>query len=394
MRILFLSAWFPYPPNNGSKLRIYNLLRGLAEHHEVTLLSFADQSDVDPNAPALRFLVRDLHVIPWKPFTPNSWRARFGFLSLTPRAVVDTYSPEMASQIERTLSDSDYDVIIASQMGTAAYGHLFQNVPALFEEVEITVLFEQFSRAPSPWRRFRYGLTWAKHRRYLARLLRHFQACTVVSEQERKLLSRAVPDHPPIEIIPNGVNLNDYRNIHEEPEPNTLIFTGAFTYSANHDAMTWFVGQVYPLIQAQVPDVHLYITGNHADKPLPPADGVTRTGYVDDVRPLVARSWISLAPLRVGGGTRLKILEAMALRTPVVATSKGAEGLDVQDGEHLLIADTPQAFADAVIRLLKDPALRQRLTDNAYQLVREKYDWAVIMPRFLHLIEQVAREKG
>ncbi len=390
LNILFLSSWFPYPPNNGSKLRIYNLLRGLAEHHALTLLSFADRSDVDPNAPALRSLVRDLHVIPWKPFTPHRWRARIGFFSLTPRSVADTYSPEMALRIEQSLSTRNYDLVIASQITMAGYAPCFRGLPALFEEVEVGVLYEQFTRATSPWRRFRYGLTWAKHRRYLARLLRHFQACTVVSEQERKLLSQAVSDHPPIEIIPNGVNLSDYENVHEEPEPNTLIFTGAFTYGANHDAMTWFVGQVYPLIRAQAPDVHLYITGNHADKPLPPADGVTRTGYVDDVRPLVARSWISLAPLRIGGGTRLKILESMALRTPVVATSKGAEGLDVQDGEHLLIADTPQTFADAVIRLLKDPALRRRLTDNAYQLVREKYDWAVIMPRFLDLVERVA----
>lgn len=394
LSILFLSGWFPYPPNNGSKLRIYNLLRGLAERHDITLLSFADQSDVDPNTPALRALCRGVQVVPRKPFAPHSRRARLGFFSLTPRSVVDTYSPEMARRIEQTVSARNYNVIIASEITTAGYAPRFQGLPALFEDPEMGVLYEQYARATSPRQRFRYGLTWAKHRRYLARLLRHFQACTVVSEQERQLLSQAVPAHPPIEIIPNGVNLSDYENVHEEPEPNTLIFTGAFTYGANHDAMTWFVGQVYPLIQAQAPDVHLYITGNHADKPLPPADGVTRTGYVDDVRPLVARSWVSLAPLRIGGGTRLKILEAMALRTPVVATSKGAEGLDVQNGEHLLIADTPQAFADAVICLLKDPALRRRLTDNAYQLVREKYDWAVIMPRFLHLVEQVARGKG
>jgi len=390
MKILFLSGWFPYPPNNGSKLRIYNLLRGLARRHEVTLLSFADQPGVDPEAPALRSLCRDVRVVPWKPFDPHSLRAQLGFLSLTPRSVVDTFSPDMARHIEGMLSAGHYDVIIASQIMMAGYSPGFCGLPALFEEVELGVPYEQFAHASSLRRRIRYGLTWLKHRRYLGRLLCHFRACTVVSEQERRLLSRTVPNYQAIEIIPNCIDLSDYGDVHERPQPDTLIFTGSFRYFANHDAMVWFLREVYPHIQAQAPDVHLTITGDHANLPLPPADNVTLTGFVDDVRPLIASSWISLAPIRQGGGTRLKILEAMALRTPVVATPKGAEGLEAHDGEHLLIADTPEAFAEAVVRLLKAPGLRQRLADNAYQLVRGKYDWAVVMPRFLDLVEQVA----
>jgi glycosyltransferase involved in cell wall biosynthesis len=154
--------------------------------------------------------------------------------------------------------------------------------------------------------------------------------------------------------------------------------------------MTWFLQEVYPRIQAQAPDVCVTITGDHADLPLPPADNVTLTGFVDDVRPLIASAWVSLVPIRVGGGTRLKILEAMALGTPVVTTSKGAEGLDAKHGEHLLIANSPEAFAEAVIRLLQEPGLRQRLADKAYQLVQERYDLAALMPRFLDLVERVA----
>jgi polysaccharide biosynthesis protein PslH len=155
--------------------------------------------------------------------------------------------------------------------------------------------------------------------------------------------------------------------------------------------MVWFLHEVYPHIQAKIPDIHLIITGNHANRSLPSASNVTLTGYVDDIRPLIARSWISVVPLHTGGGTRLKILEAMSLRTPVVTTPKGAEGLDVQAGQHLLIADTPEAFAQAVVRLLQDPALRRQLASDAYQLVREKYDWMVIMPHFLELVERAAR---
>lgn len=390
MRILFLSGWYPYPPNNGSKLRIYSLLRGLAQHHEVTLLSFADQPDVDPEAPQLRSLCREVQVVPRKAFDPRSWRARLGFLSATPRSVIDTFSEEMAQCIDQTVSQGEFDLVIASQWSTAVYGRHFQGLSALLEEVEVGVPYGQFAQASSAWRRARYGLTWAKHQAYLGRLLRCFRACTVVSEQERALLSAVVPVYQAIEVIPNCINLAEYRDVRGSPQTNTLIFTGSFRYSANHDAMTWFLDEAYPRIQARAPGVRLIITGDHADLPLPPADNVTLTGFVDDVRSLIEAAAISLVPVRVGGGTRLKILEAMALHTPVVATAKGAEGLDVQHGEHLLIADTSEAFAEAVLRLLGDPTMRQRLADKGYQLVRDRYDWAAVMPRFLDLVERVA----
>lgn len=389
MRILFLSPWYPYPTNNGSKLRIYNLLRGLAPHHQVTLLSFADQPQVDLTYPELRSLCSEIQVAPWKPFQPHSWRARLGFFSLTPRSVIDTFSPEMAQRIKQALTERSYDLIIASQAGMAGYGAYFGGLAALFEEVELGVPYESFIRAGSVRARIRHGLTWAKHRRYLAGLLQYFGACTVVSDQEQQLLSSTIPIYKAIEVIPNCISLADYSNVCQTPQPKHLIFTGSFRYSANHDAMNWFLQEVYPYLQSQVPDVRLTITGDHANLPLPPAANVTLTGFVDDIQSLVASAWVSLAPLRVGGGTRLKILEAMALRTPVVATSKGAEGLEAKSGQHLLIADTPQEYAEAIICLLKDSQLRQKLVNNAYQLVSEKYDWAVAMPRFLNLIERV-----
>jgi glycosyltransferase involved in cell wall biosynthesis len=136
--------------------------------------------------------------------------------------------------------------------------------------------------------------------------------------------------------------------------------------------------------------VRLVITGQPGERPLPPAENVTLTGFVGDVQPLLASAWISLAPIRLGGGTRLKILEAMSLGTPVVTTGKGAEGLAVRNGEHLLIADTPEAFAAAVLRLLKEPELHHQLADNACHLVSRKYDWVVVWPEFLRLVETVA----
>ncbi|GIK57619.1 MAG: glycosyl transferase family 1 [Chloroflexota bacterium] len=390
MRILFLSGWYPEPPNNGSKLRILNLLRGLAQHHEVTLLSFSDDAQVDVSTSELRTLCPQIEIVPANQFIAAGWRARLGFFSLTPRSVLATRSAEMEKRLAQLLANGRYDLIIASQLGPAGYSDCFQGVPALLEEVEVALLRERYTQATALQDKARHGLTWAKQKRYLKRLLADFRACTVVSEQEKALVAEVSPAYRDVTVIPNCINLAEYKAVAVKPEPNRLIFTGSFRYHANHEAMTWFLGEVFPLILAKAPDVQLTITGDHANLPLPSLKNVTLTGFVDDVRTLIASSWLSLSPLLVGGGTRLKILEAMALHTPVVATSKGAEGLDARPGEHLLIADTPQAYAEAVLLLWRDPALRQRLADNAYQFVAEQYDCAVTIPRFLALVERVA----
>jgi len=392
MKILFLSRWFPYPANNGSKLRVFHLMRSLAARHEVTLLSFKGPDEaVDVDAPALRAICQDVHVVSWKPFNPNSLKARLGVLSPQPRSVLDSYSPDMEARLKALLAAEQFDVIVASQIGAAGYGRFFNGTPALFEEVELGIFQEQVARAESFRSRLRYQLTWAKQKYYLRDVLRYFQACTVVSEQEKRLVETAVPGYQNVDVIPNCMNLADYKDVWATKRPNSLIFTGSFTYHVNHEAMVWYLRKVNPLVQAQIPDVHLSITGDHADLSLPPANNVTLTGFVDDIKHWIASSCISLAPIFMGGGTRLKILEAMALRTPVVATAKGAEGLDVEHGRHLLIADTPREFATAVVRLLREPELHQKLTENGYQLIAEKYDWPSITPRFLDLIERVAR---
>lgn len=391
MRILFLSQWFPFPPNNGSKLRIYNLLRGLSERHEITLLSFTDQPEVDPDMPELRALCQEVHILPWKSFEPQSWRARLGFLNIIPRSIVDTFSPEMVLLIEQILSTKDFELVIVSELNALSYGRYLRGLPALIEDPELGVLYERYAHASTVWQRFRHGLTWFKLRHYLARQIRFFSAGTVVSDREKELLSQAIPNFKAIEVIPNCINQAEYRGIRQTPKPNTLIFTGSFRYQANYDAMVWFLREIFPLVQAQASAITLTITGDHANMPLPPANNVTLTGFVDDIRPRIASAWVSLVPLRLGGGTRLKILEAMALGTPVVTTSKGVEGLDARHDIHLLVADTPQAFAEAILRLLKEPGLRQHLAGQAHQLVREKYDWAVVMPRFLNLAEKLAQ---
>jgi glycosyltransferase involved in cell wall biosynthesis len=391
MKILFLSSWFPYPANNGSKIRITNLLRGLADHHKVTLLSFTDQPNGSKDVPELQALCQEIQTVPRKPYKPDSRRARLGFLSLTPRSLVDTFSSDMRLLIQKKSLGGSYDLVIASQLGMASYSPYFEGVPALFEEVELGLFIEPFSQATSRRSGVRNGLTWGKLRYYLSRLVRNFEAFTVVSRKEHQLLAQFVNTNQNVEIVPNCVDLKNYQGFGKERErANSIIFTGPFGYAANYDAMTWFLKEIYPDVLERIPDANLMITGDHENLPLPNMEAVTLTGFVDDVRPLIAESCISIAPLRVGGGTRIKILEAMALGTPVVATTKGAEGLDVQHGRHILIADTPSAFSASTARLLTDPPLRQTLATNAYQLVKESYDWTGALPDFLHLIERVA----
>jgi glycosyltransferase involved in cell wall biosynthesis len=390
MRILVVSAWFPYPPSNGSKQRAYNLIRQLGSHHDLTLLSFDDGPETVAVPEALRALCARVERVAWRPFDRNTRPAYRGLLHPAPRSLVATFSPEMARRIEETLSESSYGAVVACQLTAAAYAPYWHGVPALFEEVELTTIYERFARADSLPRRLRHWLTWFKLRLYLRRLLTRFRACTVVSSHERALLSVAVPGFEQVEIVPNGVHLPDYGAVAGVPEPGTLIFTGALSYAANYDAMRWFAGEALPLIRAKVPDVRLTITGDAAGRSLAAAGGVIQTGFVADVRPLVASSWISLAPIREGGGTRVKILESMALGTPVVATSKGAEGLAVTDGTHLFLADSPALFAERVVQLLRDPSLRSRLAANARRLVATQYDWAVIGARLEALVERVA----
>ena len=390
MKILFLSRWFPYPMNNGSKLRIYNLLRGLNQHHDVTLLSFADQSEVNPDASQIKEICARVKVIPWREFNPDTTRARLGIFSLKPRSIVDTFSQDMAQAISDYLGEGSFDLVIASQLQMAAYYPYFKNIPAIFEELEIGLFHDQAFSSDGKMR-FRHALTWFKLRIYLSQLLDAFQVCTVTSQQEKTLIERNFPKQDRrIEVVPNCINMSEYEGV-KVKKKNTLIFTGPFKYHANYEAMLWFIQEIFPLILKKKPDIQLLITGDHANRSLPQSNNITFTGYVEDIKSLISSSAISIAPLLSGGGTRLKILEAMALSTPVVSTSKGAEGLDVLQGENILLGDTPTDFSKHVISLLNDNALYQKLANKGRETVQKHYDWESMLPQYDVLVESVQK---
>ncbi len=392
MNILFLSTWFPFPPDNGSKIRVYHLLRALAQRHEVTLVSFAWDTAALAQAKLLRELGVVIQTVPLNPFEVNRASTLRTFLSLRPMA--SRPIPAMRSLVADVLQHQTFDAVIASTEITATYAlETPSGTLRVLEEHNAMSrwAWERYTEQQSPVQRLRCWLSWQKGRLHEARLFKRFDLVTMVSEQDRVACLENLPGyHGSVAVIPNGVDCVHHRPSLAEARPHTLIYNGALTYSANYDAMRYFLAEIYPRIRQALPEVTLSITGSTQGVDLNGLqldESVHLTGYVDDIRLPVAQSAVCVVPLRQGGGTRLKILEAMALGTPVVATSKGAEGLDGVDGEHLLIADDPAAFAEATLRLLRDVALRARLVHNARALVEAKYDWAHIGAQFAALVE-------
>jgi len=397
MRILLLSSWFPYPPDNGSRIRVFNLIRGLSKDHEITLLALAQSVDgAMGHVAVLRRYCREVKVTQRKPFRPRRRKAILGFLARRPRFLVDTYSAEMEALVESTVRSNEHDLILASELGVAQYVASHDTIPKILEDAEITIFEEQFRQATGWASKLRYGLTWWKFARYIEALLGDFDACTVVSQKERDGLAKIIPHYQAVKVIPNGVDVSLYNGDFGTPVPDTLIYPGAVTYSANYDAVDYFLKDIYPLIRDKKPGATLRVTGKTdgvSINELTAHDHVVFTGHVSDIRPWIAQSWACVVPLRVGAGTRFKILESMALGTPVVSTSKGAEGLEVTPGMDILIGDTPATFAEHVVDLLGDRQLRERLSANGQKLVREKHDWQMIAQRLEAFLGDIVARK-
>lgn len=393
MKLLFVSRWFPYPADNGSRLRVLNLLRELARRHRVHLVSFTSEPVSAERIEALRPWCETVEVVPYREGSRAGLRYAADLLATTPRSMMAADNPEMRAKLAEVVARVVPDLAIASELGTAPYVAELPVKLRIFEEVEVGVIHGDYVAATGLLRRARLGLTWWKLARYLRVLLRRFHACTVVSPVEEHLVRPLTPPGLDLITVPNAIAYQEYASIVETPEPDTLIYPGALTYHANYDAARFFVAEVLPRIVAARPGVSLRITGGLDGVSLDEvfrSPHVVFTGRLPDVRPAIARSWLVPIPLRVGGGTRLKILEALALGTPVVSTSKGVEGLDLADGEGILRAETPEALADVILRVLGDPALRRDLAQRGRAAVAERYDWAHVGAAFVDRVDQLA----
>ncbi len=395
MKILFLSTWFPYPPNQGSKNRALHLLKALASRHEVALVSFEDVEIAPEWRDEIQQLCPVVETLARKPFAAKRTRTWMGWLSSKPSAVVAIHSPEMSDLVRKVAREWKPDCVVALTFVCAPYALEIAGVPKVLDidNVMARMLSDAIPFASSLPDRLRRWLAYRKFMRYEKEIYPQFDLCLVVTESDQVDIQRWIPfKKQALAVIPNGVDTASHVPGLATPKPKTLVFNGALTYNANYDAMEYFLWEIFPEVVRQEPEVILKITGKTdgvALDRLPHSDNIQWTGYLDDIRPTIAGSWLCVAPLRIGGGTRLKILEAMALGAPVVSTSKGAEGLGAQDGHHLLIADTPDAFARQTLRLLNSPDLRQTLAQNARQFVQTRYDWNNIGAEFCHSVERI-----
>lgn len=376
MRLLVLSTWLPYPPDNGSRQRAYHLLRQLARRNEVTLLSFGVARTPDDEE-ALRAMCGRVELVP--PAQPGGRRLAWrGLLSPVPRYVMQTESARMKALVAARVLQ--HDAALALQLDAARYLSAWPQVPRVFEEVEVGLYLDALSRGASALDRWRHRLTWWKHRRFVRGLVNSFDRSTVVSATERSHLLEIGCDPDRIDVVPNGANAAVDLPARSQRAPR-LIYPGSVTYSANLDAVRYFVRDVLPLVRRARPDVTFVVTGptDGADiAGLQSEAGVTFTGLVPDVAPLIAESAACVVPLRIGGGSRLKVLQALALGTPVVSTRKGVEGLDVEPGRHALVADGSEPFAEHVLRVMGDPVLAGDLSRHGHALVCQRYGWEAI----------------
>jgi glycosyltransferase involved in cell wall biosynthesis len=366
------------------------LMRTLARSHAVSIVSFVNPAQPhEASMKATREYCREVVVVPNQAFAVSQSKKRLHQLrSLASRRSFEWLShvqPGMLAKLREVLAHERWDVVNFEYSFMAPYraalgadGAAGARAFVLDEHnIEYEILRRTAAAEASLPRRLYNTVNWRKLYREEVRAWRFFDGCTVTSSVDQQLLLRDVPDAT-TEVVPNAADVDYFRPRSDAPppQPMSLLFFGAFNYFPNAEGLRFFVNEVLPLLAARCPGIKLKVVGHTPEGLLSLAsDHVEMVGFVDDLRAYLERAAVVIAPLRVGGGTRLKILEAMAMGKAVVSTRLGAEGLEVADGRELLLADGAAAFADQVARALEDSALSSRLGAAARRLVEERYSW-------------------
>lgn len=403
MKLLFLTPQLPYPPRQGTTIRNESLIRHLAARHTIDLLTFiAPDQQPDHNSPLYQSC-RRIAYLP-QPVRTLQQRAIDTLRSPLPDMALRLESQEMHKLVQRWLTDG-YDIVQIEGIEMAQYGFHALNQQTggakrpllVFDDHNCEYLLQQRNaltdlRQPKRWAAAGYSLIqWQKLRRYERQICQRADAVLAVSTVDQQALEQLAPGSK-VTVIANGIDISNAPPATLPPATPTLLFTGKMDYRPNIDAVLWFADEVLPFIQQEAAAVRFQIVGMN---PHPRLDRLRQnpaieiTGAVESVAPYFATAAVYVVPLRVGGGTRFKVLDAMAYGKALVSTTLGVEGLGVRDGEELLVADRPATFAAAVLRLLNDAqtggALGRQLGTNAHQFVTMHYGWQQIIPR----LEQV-----
>jgi glycosyltransferase involved in cell wall biosynthesis len=396
VKILWLSTTFPYPPNSGLKTRVFNLMVPLAARHSITLVSFTHESTTPEDVECMRSYCSEVRTVAAVERKNDEIDPRW---RNAPYYMASEFSPEMEASVNEVLAQDSFDAIVASKIHAAPY------VPDDFAGVKVfdsndvaTMQWKALMKQKKSWRaKFWYWRETFKLRRYERELVRRFDLCPVMSPRDRQVFQEWAPNVP-APLMPVSLEPSEYAPfVHAPKQENLISFCGTFNFMANVHALMWFYHQVYPQVRRAVPNAQLMIVGRRPPssvQELCKDESVSGFWDVDDVKPYLARSIVSVAPMHVDSGVNVKCLVAMALGLPVVTTDIGWKGLEATPEQDVLIGRTPSEFAQQVIRLLRDPSLRQRISENGLQLIQSRYANDVIAARFEEELMRCAEAKG
>jgi sugar transferase (PEP-CTERM/EpsH1 system associated) len=398
MRILFVTFGLPYPPDSGVRIHDFYLIKNVSQHHSVSLLSLITSPEQEKHVNGLRRYCDRVDFVMAKPRRVREHLSGVmrGVLAGRPLATHPYFYDEMASKIHELVKNRGVDIVQVEHSFLAPY---VEAIPAdsnckrilSFHNLGVNQYKRMIYLKNGLMEKSLFLLKWMLMLRWEAKYAERFNRCLVVSALEERGLKSANPNLS-VSVIENGVDTILYQPLPESSHDNALLFVGVMGYPPNIDAVLYFCESIMPLIQSRIPSLKLFIVG-HEPAPeirkLAERENVVVTGYVDDVTTYYRLSQVTIVPLRGGGGTRLKILESMALGRPVVSTTLGCEGLDVTHKENIMIADTPSEFAECVVQLLTDKELKDRMVYNARHLVETYYDWKTISRRLMILYDNI-----
>jgi glycosyltransferase involved in cell wall biosynthesis len=392
VRLVFALPHVPWPPIGGGRARNWFLSSALARRHESHLFALQAPDEPAEEQPASLPYV-SVQIVPVPSASPPRFSAAWATLRLRslrhPAAAF--YQPDAERQFARLVQRVRPDAIVYGMSWMLPYARAAQGVPGIVDEQnydpQITARIAAGER----------GLAALKWRIYVAvteraerRNLRLVQGIAPCSEEDAAIFRREAP-HADVEVVPNGV---DTEAITPQPLGDAVVMTGTFSYPPNLGGARWLAREVWPLVRRAAPAAELRFVGLRGEevlRDLAALPGVTVVGAVPDMRPELALARVAVAPISVGGGTRIKILEAFAAGRPVVSTRIGAEGLAVTDGDTAFLRDEPAAFADAIVRLLHDQPLAEAMGARARALVVQRYDWRASAERLEALVQRVTR---
>lgn len=394
MKILFLSPTVPYPLTDGGRIRVYNLLKQIALDNEVTLLALETQaSDVDSISHIQQYgitthLVQHPHTLP-RVSMSTLLRALFRRQPITvARYGISAYQ----QKLQELLASESFDIIHYEMFHTAQF-HTESELPSVLSQqnVDSAIWHRLTDETSNLCYKIAYWTQKKSFQRYEHKLSPKFDAVTCTSEIDAAIFEKHCPQDR-VKVIPNGVDVTHFIPDFGAEDAAHLIYIGSMDWYPNEDAVSFFVDDVLPTIRENVKNVKFSIVGgNPSDhvQQLADKEGIFVTGRVPEIKPYFSAATVFVVPLRIGSGTRLKILEALAMGKAVVSTTVGAEGLALQNGEEIMIADEPNQFAEVVTQLLTDPALRKKIGENGRKRVEQDYDWRNIGQKMLTVYESI-----